>query len=902
MASYYNPYINPYRNTYPPNAYRQNPYPQNAYPQNPYIQNTYPQNSYQQEPSGKKNNLVLGFIVFIVICIIIIITFFKKDGKLSEWGVWSSCSKTCGNGTQTRERKYTPPEFGGADDPDKNKLKETRNCNPQPCVIDGSMSEWTPTGDCLKSQTSTIKQNCGEGEQKYTRTYNPPQNGGIDVSSAEKIKLIEWRVCQAGNCPNQDGKMSTWARDLSDSNCYKRTAEGGDSQNPQKLVCGDGFYKEKRYYMPKTGTGIDLVTEADKAKTTRYNTISCSLSACASNPINAACTTWEDTQETKCDNGTWKIKQTRIYNPPQYNGDAIVDDCSPTNTTQWVTNGDGVCPSPGQFLTNFLTKSESNCIPTKGKDRKFNATANYQFAVGSGVDNDYITTNFSNVINDIKKINLNEQKTYTGSADNVSVTFKRTNNTRPEKFTLSKQIPCNNIPYHTKDNIQSYWKSYTKCTNDMNDNFLKDRIISSFDELAYIENIDTIKGKFANYTINSLSNTDNIERINECYGANYLVITSNRNKSTLLAGTEIDINTTSGGTQNIIILENNGWKVIFQDDGNLTLKDSNGYQYWATDSYGVRGSILRMQRDGNLVIYTKTYSSIWASNTWTANSDGAKYLELNSDGFLMLKKSNDNIIKMLYPTSHIILGGQNYRFINNNSIANCKTNWTWVDQYGKKIGGPYNRVTRNSETYPWCATADGSNGNKDRAPAELVKIHDVENIIHIVLMDKDGRRIYIEPIVFENIIKDRLIGNGGDGSVNDCHGDNRSPGGSYKIDDNRFDSLVTSSKSMYQIFKDEPTEHRKPVYFDKNKGSWHNTDDMIADCTQYYNLYKDNRYESEKKYLIDDGFKVFDSQNPLNEKNWVRYDRGSGRWDRLWKVYYRTLDDYVAFLNNRATY
>lgn len=169
MASYYNPYINPYRNTYPPNAYRQNPYPQNAYPQNPYIQNTYPQNSYQQEPSGKKNNLVLGFIVFIVICIIIIITFFKKDGKLSEWGVWSSCSKTCGNGTQTRERKYTPPEFGGADDPDKNKLKETRNCNPQPCVIDGSMSEWTPTGDCLKSQTSTIKQDCGEGEQKiYT--------------------------------------------------------------------------------------------------------------------------------------------------------------------------------------------------------------------------------------------------------------------------------------------------------------------------------------------------------------------------------------------------------------------------------------------------------------------------------------------------------------------------------------------------------------------------------------------------------------------------------------------------------------------------------------------------------------------------------------------------------------
>ena len=41
---------------------------------------------------------------------------YSGDGVWSEWSPWSTCSKTCGDGKMTRQRKCDspPPAFGGA--------------------------------------------------------------------------------------------------------------------------------------------------------------------------------------------------------------------------------------------------------------------------------------------------------------------------------------------------------------------------------------------------------------------------------------------------------------------------------------------------------------------------------------------------------------------------------------------------------------------------------------------------------------------------------------------------------------------------------------------------------------------------------------------------------------------
>ena len=56
------------------------------------------------------------------------------DGGWSEWGDWSTCSKTCGGGEQSRNRECNNPVtayFGEDCDGD---LEETQTCNPIECA------------------------------------------------------------------------------------------------------------------------------------------------------------------------------------------------------------------------------------------------------------------------------------------------------------------------------------------------------------------------------------------------------------------------------------------------------------------------------------------------------------------------------------------------------------------------------------------------------------------------------------------------------------------------------------------------------------------------------------------------------------------------------------------------
>ena len=58
-----------------------------------------------------------------------------QDGLWGPWSAFTSCSKNCGGGIQTRTRlcNNPPPDFGGRDC--NGPAFETANCNDRPCSL-----------------------------------------------------------------------------------------------------------------------------------------------------------------------------------------------------------------------------------------------------------------------------------------------------------------------------------------------------------------------------------------------------------------------------------------------------------------------------------------------------------------------------------------------------------------------------------------------------------------------------------------------------------------------------------------------------------------------------------------------------------------------------------------------
>jgi len=74
------------------------------------------------------------------------------------------------------------------------------------------------------------------------------------------------------------------------------------------------------------------------------------------------------------------------------------------------------------------------------------------------------------------------------------------------------------------------------------------------------------------------------------------------------------------------------FRLVFQDDGNLVVYDNQNRALWASGTNGQAASQCIMQTDGNLVIYGY-YNAIWASGT---NGWWGAYLDMQNDGNLVI--------------------------------------------------------------------------------------------------------------------------------------------------------------------------------------------------------------------------------------------------------------------------
>ena len=139
-------------------------------------------------------------------------------GNYTAWSEFTACSKTCGNGSQTRYRNCSEPKpiHNGRNCDHLGPSNETRSCFLRECPIDGMYGPWTRFSDCSTT--------CGEdGYQIRTRECDspPPRFGGRSCNRLGAGKQI--RACNIFPCPI-DGGWGTWSEF---SDCSK-TCESGE--------------------------------------------------------------------------------------------------------------------------------------------------------------------------------------------------------------------------------------------------------------------------------------------------------------------------------------------------------------------------------------------------------------------------------------------------------------------------------------------------------------------------------------------------------------------------------------------------------------------------------------------------------------------------------------------------
>jgi hypothetical protein len=119
-----------------------------------------------------------------------------RDCMVKDWKNWSTCSRTCGGGKQTRSRDVSVTALnGGKACPN---TKQSRTCKSQACPVHCTVGKW--------GAFSTCSTTCGTGSKKRTRAIlKLPKAGGFECGA-----LVNVEKCKTNACP-VDCKVSKWS-------------------------------------------------------------------------------------------------------------------------------------------------------------------------------------------------------------------------------------------------------------------------------------------------------------------------------------------------------------------------------------------------------------------------------------------------------------------------------------------------------------------------------------------------------------------------------------------------------------------------------------------------------------------------------------------------------------------
>lgn len=459
-----------------------------------------------------------------------------------------------------------------------------------------------------------------------------------------------------------------------------------------------------------------------------------------------------------------------------------------------------------------------------------------------------------------------------------------------------KDITC-----YTPNEINTQWKNIG-CTTIIppNNNTLK--------YLSYNADFANIKTNIDKWSDSKLLNTNDITLIQQCYGNDgYLVVKNNRSNNKLYQGTEIN---NENGTIDIEVLVNSNFKIIFQKDGNLvlyngTIEPKNAIWSTKTDKKG--GTKLRMQHDGNLVLYTDNNTSLWNSKT---SNNPSSFAELLSNGRFVIRNNKNTTIKYLLTKEFggdniYFSGSNNWKYAKNNSTSGILSDWKYYSKDGSLTVIKGN-ITLKNDTQPWGMT-DKDSSNDDRKTTGMnipQTINGVKNVIDIALLSYEGYISYINVEEFKNSIDsnktDSAVSNNWKKDSTGCTDWNIAPVVYNYI--TNYNILSTNSDANKKI-----NIYTNPAKFEEKDGGTHDDDNKYNGCTQFWNLYNNSRLSNEKNIIKNQNFEEGDT-NIESRHNWIgdekgRYSSSKARnFRRYWRVYYRTQENYVNYLNSLSSY
>ena len=136
------------------------------------------------------------------------------DCVTNGFGAWTTCTKSCGTGSQKRKRAQTEVTLGGKACPH---YTETRSCNAHTCAVHCTVSAFSAWTTCTKS--------CGTGSQnRACSVTTATRHGGYACPYLEETCSCNARTC-AVHCATS--AFSAW------TTCTKSCGTG--SQNRSQI-------------------------------------------------------------------------------------------------------------------------------------------------------------------------------------------------------------------------------------------------------------------------------------------------------------------------------------------------------------------------------------------------------------------------------------------------------------------------------------------------------------------------------------------------------------------------------------------------------------------------------------------------------------------------------------------
>jgi len=141
------------------------------------------------------------------------------DCEQTEWSEWTECDVVCGGGQQVRFRHtLLEPSGGGAECGAPIMAKD---CNTDPCPVNCELSEW--------SEWSVCSATCDSGAMLRSREIStPPAHGGSECQ-----ELTQERICRAATICPVHCEVSIWT---AWTECTESCGEYGGEQHRERVV------------------------------------------------------------------------------------------------------------------------------------------------------------------------------------------------------------------------------------------------------------------------------------------------------------------------------------------------------------------------------------------------------------------------------------------------------------------------------------------------------------------------------------------------------------------------------------------------------------------------------------------------------------------------------------------